>query len=240
MIETSAQSYVGQQAQRYPDAHCGRPSMRLRPVLVACAAAALLSGCADEAWQVGRRIRNHEVKTVVDQGLTLDQEAEPAAAVFVLLQAVRDDFDAGDDVHAREAAFDRQLALCAPDHIYSRAFRKNLGRDDSVQRIVWRWAPILGHYRDDFPKDWESGRRRLVTDRTIEDQGPSGPLERTSVMLELASPTGDPNASVVAQFQLVREKGYWRVAQVGYLQGIRHLTPAHLKRLGLKAPDSPG
>ncbi|MEE9294405.1 MAG: hypothetical protein V3W34_05495 [Phycisphaerae bacterium] len=240
MIETSAQSHVGQQAKRHPDARHDRPGMRLQPVLIACAAAALLSGCADETRQLGRQIRNHEVKTVVDQGLTLDREVEPAAVVFVLLQAVRDDYDAGDDTDAREAAFDRQLAVCAPDHIYSRAFRKNLGRDDSVQRIVWRWAPILGHYTDDFPKDWESGRRRLLTDRTVEDQGPSGPFERTRVLLELASPTGDPNASVVAQFQLVREKGYWRVAQVGYLQGLRHLTPAHLKRLGAKAPDTPG
>ncbi len=196
-----------------------------------CALGALVSGCKEDHRSVGSEIRHVVVRTVVDQGLTLDQKSEPTEVVYALLCAIRDDYAAGEDGAAREAAFDRQLALCAPDHIFSRVYRRSVGRDDAVQRIVWRWAPTLGHYRDDFPTDWESARARLVVARTMTEERATGPLNVSRVLVELGSPSGEVNASVVAQFQLVREQGYWRVAQVGFAKKIRHLTPDLLERL---------
>ncbi len=189
-----------------------------------CLIGASATGCNDKSRDVGKRVRHHVVETVVDQGVTLDESAGPEEVVYVLLRAIVDDYAAGKDAALREAAFDRQLALCAPDHIFSRTVRKSFGREEGVQRIVWRWAPVLGHYRGDFPADLESAKRRLVTVRQVKDD--DGRLERARVELEVASPDEDPNASVVAQFQLVREGGYLRVAQVGFVKGRRHITSA--------------
>lgn len=183
------------------------------------------SGCNDESRNVGKGIRHHVVEPVTDQGLTLDQNADPKDVVYVLLRAIVDDYDAGDDAAAREAAFDRQLALCAPDYIFERAFHQSFGRDEAVQRIVWRWGPTLGHYRADFPKSVDEVRGRLLraTSDTVKDAS-GAEIERTRLFLELASPTGNVNANIVAQFQLVKEKGFWRVSQVGFASGIRHIS----------------
>ncbi len=188
----------------------------------------LVAGCNDESREVGKQIRHHVVATVVDQGVTLDQDAGPREVIFVLLRAIYDDYAAGEDSALREAAFDRQLALCAPDHIFARAARKSFGRDESVQRLVWRWGPVLGHYREGFPSDLASARKRLVLAHRTKDE--SGVVERARVELELASPDGNANASVVAQFQLVRESGYMRVSQVGFVKGRRHIVTASVVR----------
>lgn len=204
------------------------------------AAVLAAGGCNDRERSVGQRVRHHVVQTVVDQGVTLNRGADPREVVYVLLCAIRDDYAAGDDPAAREAAFDRELAVCAPDYMYFRAFRRSVGRDDAVQRIVWHWAPTLGHYRADFPADWESASKRLVVARTSTTPGPEGETEQARVMIELASPSGDPNASVVGQFQLVREKGYWRIAQVGFVKGIRHLTAGILERFAQGSRNDSG
>jgi hypothetical protein len=197
-------------------------------------------GCASESRKVGQRVRDLAVRTVEDQGLTLDEQADPRDVVYVFLRAVYDDYAAGDNRDAREAAFDRQLNLCAVDYIASRAFRQSLGRNKSVQQIVWRWAPIVGHYREDFPKDVAIARTRMVADR-IETVTISGSdYEVTRVLLELASPDGDPNASVVAQFQLVREQGYWRIGQVGFVKSIRHITDDLRQRMSRRVGGAGG
>ena len=183
---------------------------------------AVLGGCNDEGRLVGQRARHVEVGVVTDQGLTLDKEAGPKEVVYVLLRAIKDDLESGDDYEAREAAFDRQLNVCAPDTISQRSVRKQLGRDENVRRIVWHWAPTLAFYKDDFPPDWPTAGRRLLEARKLNDRDPDGD-QWTNVSLELQDPSGEPSASVVARFQLVREGGYWRVVRVGFSRRARHL-----------------
>jgi hypothetical protein len=189
-----------------------------------------VAGCADESRSVGKHIRHHVVETVVDQGVTLDRNAGAEEVVYVFLRAVADDYGAGDDMDLREAAFDRQLAVCAPDYMFGRVFRKSLGRDKAVQEIVWRWAPVLGHYRADFSASLSEAKERMIVARRGE--APEGDGTYGDAFIEFASPDGDPNASVVAKFLIVREKGYLRIAQVGYEKRIRHLSSEALKRLG--------
>ena len=196
--------------------------LRLPVTYVAALAigAGLLTACKHEQRMVGQEARAVVVQTVTQYGLTLDESADPRMVAYVLLRAIKDDIEAGDDIEAREAAFDRQLALSAPDTIFDRSVRTGLGRDENVRRIVWHWAPTLGHYKDDFPLDWPAAEQRMVQSpvRNAPDQG-----NWTRVFIELADPSGDPNASVVAQVQLVREGGYWRVVQVGFKRGTRQL-----------------
>lgn len=181
---------------------------------------ALLTACKHEQRTVGQEARNVVVQTVTEYGLTLDQSADPRMVAYVLLRAIKDDIEAGDDIEAREAALDRQLAISAPDTIFHRSVRKGLGRDENVRRVVWHWAPTLGHYKDDFPLDWPAAEKRMVQSpvRSALDQ-----RYWTRVLIELADPSGDPNASVIAQVQLVSERGYWRVVQVGFKRGTRQL-----------------
>ncbi len=62
----------------------------LARAMVVFAALTVFGGCADQTREVGKRVRELEVKTVVDKGLTLDQGAEAAAVVYVLLGVVPD------------------------------------------------------------------------------------------------------------------------------------------------------
>ncbi len=205
------------------------PSALRRPgLIVVCTSAialgaATLSGCEDPQRVVGQHARTVVVQPVSAYGLTLDQSAGPRKVAYVLLRAIADDVEAGEDFEARETAFNHQLAVSAPDTIFERSMREGLGRDENVRRIVWHWAPTLGHYRDDFPETWPEAEDRLVQ---LPISNPPAGEEWTRVLIELAHPSGDPNASVVAQIQLVRENGFWRVVQVGFLRGTRHLKTA--------------
>ncbi len=186
------------------------------------ASVVVLPGCSEQPRNTGDRIRETiEVRTVTHQGMTLDTSATPQQVVFALLQAVRDDFNAGDDRAAREEAFDRQLELCAPDHIYERSARTNFAQNRAVQRVVWKWTPILSHYIGDFPSTLAEAESRLIV-QTPKHAGKQSDTWQTAY-IELADPGGEPNASVVAVIRLVREKGHWRVLQVGFAKQRRHL-----------------
>jgi len=185
--------------------------------------ALVCSGCGDDARVVGVAGERHVVvTTVTDVGMTLDESAEPAKVVYVLLRAIKDDVDAGDDRQAREAAFVRELQVCAPDTIFARSLRQSLGRDENVRQIAWHWAPTLAYYTGDFPRDWADAQRRMATSNAEYRNDPN--RDRwTRVYIELADPTGNPNASVIAQFELVREANHWRIVQVGFVRERRHL-----------------
>lgn len=195
----------------------------LAPVLLT-----MLASCADEGRMVGQQARHVVVATVTDAGVTLDPAADPRQVVYVLLQAIRDDFEAGADRAKRERAFDRQLAVCAPDAIFRRASQPHLGRDEFVRQFVWHWAPTLGHYRNDFPGDAESARSRIRLEnrRGGESDAGSAGESWTHAYLELADPGAGPEAGVIAQFQLARESGYWRVVQLGFARTPRRLPHA--------------
>ena len=169
-------------------------------------------------------------RTVTDMGLTLDEDAHFKKVVYVLLRAIKDDVEAGDDVAARQAAFERQLAVCAPDYIFKRALMKGLGRERAVRDIVWHWAPTLAHYVGDFPLDYQSFVDRSQLTRVAIAGDDEGKQEKRDIRIELADPSGDPNASVVAGIRLERENGLWRVTVVGFDRTKRHLNIPGLER----------
>jgi hypothetical protein len=87
-------------------------------------------------------------------------------------------------------------------------------------RIVSKWAPILGHYREDFRVDFDTAEKRmmLVTDA-------ADPME-AGVYLNVAhpDPRHRPGGNVVARFLLVKEQGYWRIWSVGWESTTRDWT----------------
>ena len=191
--------------------------------LAMCSTGWLLSGCKDTSQSVGQRIRQVDVRTVTDQGRTLGPDADPKEVVYVLVRALKDDIEAGDDAAGRSVAYDRQLAVCAPAHIHKYTVRRNLTQDENVYHVVWHWAPTLGHYVHNFDFDWPTARDEMLLEMIPANASQIGE-ERARVSLEMADPSGDTNASVVARFELVREQGYWRVYQLGFAKGIRHLA----------------
>lgn len=169
-------------------------------------------------------------RTVTDMGHTLDENAHFKEVAYVLLRAIKDDVEAGDDVVARQAAFERQLAVCAPDYIFKRALMRALGREQAVRDIVWHWAPTLAHYKDDFPLDYQSFVDRSQFSRVAIGGDKESKQEKRDVRIELADPSGDPNASVVAGIRLEKENGLWRVSVVGFDRVKRHLNIPGLER----------
>jgi hypothetical protein len=150
--------------------------------------------------------------------LTLDEKASPEMVVYALLVAIRDDVRAGEDVAAREKAVDRQFHLSAPEQIAKQDPRIGLPAHERVEGVVWSWAPTLGYYAGDFPETWESAQGRMAIRPSggggAGSEG-AGPDARV-VKIQLSDPSGADGASVVAQFRLVQEKGFWRVVQVGF------------------------
>ena len=181
-------------------------------------------GCKEDVMLHGAKIRHVEIGTVTDQGLVLNAEASPKQVAFVLLRAIRDDVLAGGDREARERAFQRQLDVCAPETVYKRCKRQYdpfvVDRDESVYKVVRSWAPTLARYVDAFGFEWTGADSQLV-----QGKGPQSASEETApVFFEAADPDGDPNASVVVQVLLTREKGFWRVGQVGFYPDRRRLA----------------
>lgn len=191
---------------------------------------AFSSACRQETGRDRSESEPLLAQTVTDMGRTLDKDASFKEVAYVLFRAIKDDIEAGDDVAARQAAFERQLAVCAPDHIFARAYNKGLGRERAVREIVWHWAPTLAHYTDDFPLDYQSFADRSQFSRVAMAGDDKGEREKRDVRIALADPSGDPNASAVAGVQLERENGLWRVSVVGFDREKRHLNIPGLER----------
>jgi len=183
-----------------------------------------LVGCQKNTVALEEQPFEIDTGPVTQAGLALDASATPEQVVYALLRAIYDDVKAN-DVDTRRQAFQRELDLSAPDTIYARSRYHNLTRNEGVKRIVWHWAPTLAYHVDDFPKSWNDAASRLRSAHTGFSQSPNN-SRFTRVLIELADPSGDPNASVIAQFQLTNQPGgLWRVTQVGFIRTRRHLTP---------------
>jgi hypothetical protein len=186
-----------------------------------------LGGCYKEPSLVGRSMRSVKVGTVTDRGMELTPDAPPSQVAFVLLHALRDDVRAAAaaDRAAQEAAFQRQLDLCAPDTIYKISKRAYgtypIVRDEIVHMSVDRWAPIVSAYVDAFDVEWSTAAPRFV--ETPVRGSSLGLGELTAVLFEVPDPDGDANASVVVQIDLAREQGYWRAYRVGFNHKRRHV-----------------
>jgi hypothetical protein len=197
---------------------------------LAGACAGWLPACSKNTTLRGETVRHVVVGTVTDQGIVLDENATPKQVTYVLLRAIRDDVLADGDREAREAAFDRQLNVCAPEAIFGH-YRRFFGsypveRDESGHKCVRAWAPTLARYVGSFDLDWPTAEQRLVQLKprtsSTEDR------QSVSVLLEAADPNPDiaGDASVVIRIELAQENGFWRVSHVGFHPRLRHLGRA--------------
>lgn len=179
-------------------------------------------GCREDARLAGRDIPHVEVRTVVDQGLSLGPEASPKQVAFALLRAIRDDVRAGADLDARHRALQRQLALCDPDYMYDRYIRfygdrAVAQRDEWVYRKVNLWAPTLAYYVDAL--DFDLATAEPLMKEGSADKADNWPGPTTYVDLPVAHPGGIDGADVIVRVRLHRhgdEDGYWRVFSVGF------------------------
>ena len=198
-----------------------RRTERWLPVLLAIGLACG-SGCSEDARLAGRDIPHVEVRTVVDQGLSLGPEASPKQVAFALLRAIRDDVRAGGDLDARHQALQRQLAVCDPDYIYDRYVRfygdrAVAQRDEWVYKRVNLWAPTLAYYVDAF--DFDLATAESLMKEESADKADNWPGPTTYVDLPVAHPGGIDGADVIVRVRLHRhgdEDGYWRVFSVGF------------------------
>ena len=190
------------------------------------------------------RLADHNVREVAvgpitAYGKTLDRSASPRDVVYVFLQAVVADYDAGSDQEARERAFDIQLSTCAPRQIKeAAAHRRDLSPQQRRERLystVRRWAPVLGFYRDDFRVDFPTLRERMHLVITPE-QG--GQPTHAQVFLNVAHPDPErnPQAGAVAHFLLVTESGYWRIWWVGWNNSTRNWKEVPPRGVAVRMP----
>lgn len=196
-----------------------------RLALVGLATVLALPGCGRDARLADHDVRELPVGTVRACGRTLDTSASPEEVVFVLLKAVVDDFDAGDDMEARERAFDTQLATCAPQEIKQTLARRRDYNPRELRELLYstvrHWAPTLGFYRDDFRVEFATLKDRMYV--IITPQQGDLPAH-AQVYLNVAHPDPEqrPGADVVARFLLAEESGYWRIWWVGWETSTRN------------------
>ena len=178
-----------------------------------------VAGCERDAHLADLHVRVPDVGPVTAFGHRLDKDASIQEVVYVFLQAVVADYDAGADRKAREEAMDIQLGVAAPQ--YMRQIGEKTGRmhghdpDEYVFDSVRHWAPVLGFYVDDFRVDFDTLKDRMgiAPEAPAQDQ----PL-RAEVFVNVAHPDPEqrPGGNVVAHLGMVREKGFWRIWYVGW------------------------
>jgi hypothetical protein len=191
-------------------------------------------GCDRDVRLTGRNIHDATVRSVTHYGLTLDQEATPQQVTYVLLRAIRDDFLATDQA-ARDAAIDRQLDVCAANEIYA-MHSPTLDRAEVVYKVVHRWTPTIAHYVPDLETDWEKAQGRFTLRGPQPMANSATGAKECQIIMELADPSGDPNANVLLVVGLVQDRGYWRVLRVGFTPTKRSLKPGSIATFEPAAP----
>ncbi|MCA9252140.1 MAG: hypothetical protein KDA54_13505 [Phycisphaerales bacterium] len=181
-----------------------------------------LAGCKENARLADHEVRAREVQTIEAYGHVLDQTASPSDVVFVFVKAVLDDYDAGNDIAKREQAFDIQLGTLATERIKKEVSRNAQNEQqvlDSFFIAVRRFAPVLGHYRETFRESYESLTARMFA---AERGGKEGSAAVVLMNLDHPDPEQRPASNVVARFDLVQEKGYWRIWWVSFESDTRN------------------
>ncbi len=189
-----------------------------------CAVSAAIgfsAGCSQDARLADKVIPDDvQVRTVSHYGLTLDQNATPEQVTFVLLNAIRDDFLASTP-DERKKALDVQFDVSAANEIRKiNAFGRT--PREQLYRVVYHWTPVVAYYVQDIDTDWEKAKARF---RKQKPQKTKQGIEGCRVFLELADPSGTPNARVVLNTVLVKDSGYWRVRTLSFVPGARTLKP---------------
>ena len=137
-----------------------------------------------------------------------------------MLKAIRDDILAGGDQETRQAALDRQFAVCDPDYLfdaYNRAYQDHAvySRDEWVFKKVRLWAPTVSFYVAAFDFDFAKADALMSVRPTPRYEKWSG--ETAMVELPTPDPQGNPNAAVIIQIRMHKHADqYWRVFQIGF------------------------
>lgn len=184
---------------------------------------ALTGACDRDARLAGRNLRDVTVKTVTHYGATLDKSATPQQVTYVLLRAIRDDFKAKTP-EEREVALDKQFDVSAGGYLTS-GRANEIDRREALFRIVNRWTPTVAHYVDDIETDWEKARVRLKVFGLEPVKNRNDGTQQCKIMTQLADPSGDPNAAVLLNIQLIQDSGYWRVLGLAYENSRRSMNP---------------
>ncbi len=186
--------------------------------------------CGRNAKLAGHDIRDVSVGTISAYGKTLDQDATVQEVLYVLLNAVADDYEATDKVE-RDKAMEIQFGVCAPAKIKrALAGLRELGEQELKEGLydaVRHWTPILAFYSHSFRDDFDTLSDRM---HVIISEGKEGQQAEADAYLNVPHPNAEdnPNAGAVARFFLVKEQGYWRVWWVGWETTTRNWKEAHL------------
>lgn len=186
-------------------------------------AAAPLCGCGRDARLVGKNLPTDlTIRPVTHYGLTLDDQATPQQVGFVLLRAMKEDYDSKDP-EARKAAMNILYDITAMDDILA-LNPSGLDPADSIYTVVKNWTPTVSHYAAQLPTEWESAKDRLTATKPQPTKtGRAGVME-CQVLFQLDDPQGDPNGRAVFFGALVQDKGLWRVRSVGFVPNRRILA----------------
>lgn len=193
------------------------PYEKLAKSLVLCLIIPWL-GCRQDAVLGNRSIKTVTVRSVTHYGVTLDQNAAPNEVAYVALRAIRDDFLAKTPAE-RDVALDTQFDLVAANVLGQRN-RSPLTRDEWVNQVVYLWTPTISHYVRDIETDLDGLKSRLVVSKVRETNG----TKECNVFLEVADPSGDPNARVVLAVYMAQDSGHWRVLHFGFVQNRRSIS----------------
>ncbi len=200
----------------------------LASLVLACVLV-LHAGCSRDVRLAQRKVRTVKVEPKTIYGMTLDENASPQEVTFVLLRAIREDFQAKTD-EERESALDKQFDICAADVIQAQN-RGTMARDEFVHNVVYHWTPTVSHYVNDFDTDWDKAKPRLV--RVVKKPADLAAPDASTceVAIEVADPDGDPNARVIIVVWLARDEGLWRVIHLGFESSRRTLGSLAIRKI---------
>jgi hypothetical protein len=191
---------------------------RLVALLSLSAVLAGIGGCGSEEPKVSPPA----IETVEAYGQTLDESATPEQVVFVLLQAIRDDFHTSpENSKAREELVDLQYKLSAYSALKRRLteanrIRPGMNAAEVVRELVYHWTPILAHYVESFDEDFEQARRKMRVRPLADGEGlyVFYPVHRSH------GPDAEVADTVIVNIELRPEKAggleYWRVARISF------------------------
>ncbi|MBN1342760.1 MAG: hypothetical protein JXQ73_08785 [Phycisphaerae bacterium] len=183
-------------------------------------------------------LRNYKVGTVEYYGVRLDEKASPRDVVYVLLSAVKDNFEAAKAPTRQEQsegvrkAREIQLAVAAPTGIMDLFLKGGAvlpGKDPEkereklILRTVLGWARTVGFYVDGIDLS-----RRDTWLESIDKSNQGGP-ERATVRLEASK----GRFQTVIVVQLIKESAHWRI----YLVTLGSKMPRIMSK-PIQAPTS--
>ena len=193
--------------------------------------AAFLTGCSPKEGASPSKFRSVTVQPVTHFGQVLDEGATAAQVAYVLLRAIREDALATSK-EERKAAIDIQFDLAAVNIIQARNLT-GLSREEYVDGVVRHWTPTVSYYAHDLESNWDKAQPRLRKTTSRQSDLGNGLTTECEILMELADPTGDPNAQVLMFIWMAKDHDLWRVIHLGFKNNVRSI--ADLRALAMAA-----